>query len=118
MLNSQGEKECSYYMKTGHCKFGVTCKFHHPQVSDAPTGTPTSAIYPQMQSSVPLQYGGVANWQLARPPLVPGSYFQGPYGTVMISPGMVPVPSLTAYPVSIILLLLPLPIYFVKFRFE
>jgi hypothetical protein len=20
-----------YYMKTGTCKFGVTCKFHHPR---------------------------------------------------------------------------------------
>lgn len=25
-----GENTCSYYMKTGICKFGSTCKFHHP----------------------------------------------------------------------------------------
>lgn len=27
----QGKKECSFYMKTGHCKFGRTCKFNHPE---------------------------------------------------------------------------------------
>ena len=26
----QGEKECAYYMRTGNCKYGVTCKFNHP----------------------------------------------------------------------------------------
>ncbi|KAJ3708603.1 hypothetical protein LUZ61_012308 [Rhynchospora tenuis] len=25
------QPECQYYMKTGDCKFGVTCKFHHPR---------------------------------------------------------------------------------------
>lgn len=110
VLTSQGENECSYYMKTGHCKFGVTCKFHHPQVSDAPTPEPPpppASLYPQMQSSsISLQYGGVPNWQVARPPLMSGSYFQAPYGTVVISPGMVPMQSLTAYPVSIMLILI------------
>ena len=28
----QGEKECAYYMRTGNCKYGVTCKFNHPVV--------------------------------------------------------------------------------------
>ncbi|KAJ3708165.1 hypothetical protein LUZ61_011870 [Rhynchospora tenuis] len=26
-----GEPECSYYMKHGDCKFGPSCKFHHPK---------------------------------------------------------------------------------------
>ncbi|XP_054791282.1 zinc finger CCCH domain-containing protein 67-like isoform X1 [Prosopis cineraria] len=26
-----GEPECSYYLKTGHCKFKSNCKFHHPK---------------------------------------------------------------------------------------
>ncbi|XP_057817520.1 zinc finger CCCH domain-containing protein 8 isoform X1 [Cryptomeria japonica] len=26
-----GEAECPYYMKTGICKFGAKCKFHHPK---------------------------------------------------------------------------------------
>ncbi|KAG0480925.1 hypothetical protein HPP92_011488 [Vanilla planifolia] len=25
-----GEPECQFYMKTGDCKFGAACKFHHP----------------------------------------------------------------------------------------
>lgn len=25
-----GQTECDYYMKTGECKFGDRCKFHHP----------------------------------------------------------------------------------------
>ncbi|KAJ7568497.1 hypothetical protein O6H91_01G034700 [Diphasiastrum complanatum] len=25
-----GAPECAFYMKTGECKFGPTCKFHHP----------------------------------------------------------------------------------------
>jgi hypothetical protein len=24
------QPECQYYMKTGDCKFGAVCKFHHP----------------------------------------------------------------------------------------
>lgn len=28
---SQDEKPCSHYVRTGTCKFGVLCKFHHPQ---------------------------------------------------------------------------------------
>ncbi|KAF3552588.1 hypothetical protein DY000_02003542, partial [Brassica cretica] len=26
-----GQPECEYYLKTGTCTFGVTCKFHHPR---------------------------------------------------------------------------------------
>ncbi|KAF8733859.1 hypothetical protein HU200_014710 [Digitaria exilis] len=26
-----GEPECPFYMKTGSCKFGANCKFHHPK---------------------------------------------------------------------------------------
>lgn len=25
-----GQPECQYYMKTGDCKYGSSCKFHHP----------------------------------------------------------------------------------------
>jgi hypothetical protein len=25
-----GEPDCSYYMRTGLCRFGMTCKFNHP----------------------------------------------------------------------------------------
>lgn len=26
-----GEPECQYFLKTGDCKFGTSCKFHHPR---------------------------------------------------------------------------------------
>lgn len=26
----EGEPECSYYIRTGLCRFGVTCRFNHP----------------------------------------------------------------------------------------
>ena len=83
----QGEKECSYYVKTGLCKFGETCKFHHPQPDSIQLSTPGPAalpapvpahtLYPTVQSpSVPSsqQYGLV----VARPPLLPSSYIHGP----------------------------------------
>lgn len=25
-----GEPECQFYMKTGDCKFGSSCRYHHP----------------------------------------------------------------------------------------
>eukprot|EP01018_Ginkgo_biloba_P010226 Gb_03032 [translate_table: standard] len=36
-----GQPECQYYMKTGDCKFGAACRYHHPyeRVSDSPTCT-------------------------------------------------------------------------------
>ncbi|XWS39059.1 hypothetical protein CRYUN_Cryun18bG0017500 [Craigia yunnanensis] len=110
-----GEKECSYYVKTGRCKFGRTCKFHHPappdvqvsapylvpQVAPVPTPVPAPTLYSTVQSPSgpsPQQYGVV----MARPPLMPGSYMQGPYGHLLVSPGMVSVPSWNPYsaPVS------------------
>ncbi|XP_057948711.1 zinc finger CCCH domain-containing protein 37 isoform X2 [Malania oleifera] len=32
-----GQIECDFYMKTGECKFGERCKFHHPIDRSAPT---------------------------------------------------------------------------------
>lgn len=32
-----GQIECDYYMKTGVCKFGERCKFHHPIDRSVPT---------------------------------------------------------------------------------
>ncbi|KHG22135.1 hypothetical protein F383_09601 [Gossypium arboreum] len=99
----QGEKECSYYLKMGHCKFDTTCKFHHPQ--SAGTSIPASAsqfFQPVQSPSVPIteQYGGAST--SARPPILPGSYVQGAYGHVLFSPGVVPIPGWSHYsaPVS------------------
>lgn len=100
-------------MKTGQCKFGATCKFHHPQpagvqaptpspapqVAAVPTAVPGPPLYPTVQSpSAPStqQYGLL----VARPPLLPSSYVQGPYGPVLVSPGMVPVQGWNPYQVG------------------
>lgn len=98
----QGEKECSYYVKTGECRFGVTCKFHHPQSVNTPAAVPAPALYPPTQSpSVASQlYGGATSWQPARSTLLSGSYVQGGYGPVLLSPGMVPVQAWGPYPVN------------------
>lgn len=95
-------------MRTGQCKFGSTCRFHHPvppgvqapspqQQQQLPAGP---AIYPSHQSqSVPSsqQYGVV----LARPQLLPGSYVQSPYGysQMVLPPGMVPYSGWNPYQV-------------------
>lgn len=96
-------------MRTGQCKFGSTCRYHHPvppgvqaasqqqqQLSAGPT------MYPSLQSqSVPSsqQYGVV----LARPQILPGSYVQSPYGygQMVIPPGMVPYSGWNPYQVML-----------------
>ncbi|XP_039114005.1 zinc finger CCCH domain-containing protein 6-like isoform X1 [Dioscorea cayenensis subsp. rotundata] len=97
-----GEKECSYYVRTGQCKFGATCKFHHPQPAGLSVPSPASSYYPSAQSpSIPSAqpYATMANWQVARPPSVlPAPYMQGPYGPMLLSPGVVSVPGWSPYP--------------------
>lgn len=34
-----GQPECQYYMKTGDCKFGSSCRYHHPPEFIAPRTT-------------------------------------------------------------------------------
>ncbi|OWM71266.1 hypothetical protein CDL15_Pgr011393 [Punica granatum] len=93
---------------TGECKFGATCKFHHPQPADIPVSAPLPvqhpptmptpfvgpALYPVQSSSVHSSqpYGFV----VARPSLLP-SYGPGPYGPVLVSPGMVQYPGWSPY---------------------
>ncbi|XP_038704633.1 zinc finger CCCH domain-containing protein 34-like isoform X2 [Tripterygium wilfordii] len=104
-----GEKDCPYYVKTGQCKFGATCKFHHPQahiqfpapavpaqVSPVPTPVAPATYHSVQSPSVPSsqQYRVV----VARPPLLSCSYVQGPYGPVLLSPGMVPILGWSPYP--------------------
>ena len=96
----QGEKECSYYMKTGHCKFGGTCKFHHPELGIL-SETPT--MYPPVQPSPvssPHPYPHLANWQMGRPPVVPGSFLPGSYPPMMLPPTLMPMQGWNPYIVS------------------
>ncbi|KAJ8636088.1 hypothetical protein MRB53_010355 [Persea americana] len=44
--------ECRYYMKTGSCKYGSTCKYHHPKERHVPLATGT--LSPQ---GLPLRPG-------------------------------------------------------------
>ncbi|KAL5700065.1 hypothetical protein ACHQM5_025564 [Ranunculus cassubicifolius] len=39
------QPECQYYMKTGTCKFGPTCKYHHPKERMAPMAAGTLGPY-------------------------------------------------------------------------
>ncbi|OAY77664.1 Zinc finger CCCH domain-containing protein 6 [Ananas comosus] len=90
-----GEKDCSYYMKTGQCKFASSCKYHHPQPSGVSLPSPTTTIYPTVQT--PL-----ASWQVGRPSVLPaGSYVSGSYGPVLFSPGVVPVQGWNPYPAPV-----------------
>lgn len=47
-----GQPECQYYMKTGDCKFGSTCRYHHPK--DRATPSPTCHLSPM---GLPLRPG-------------------------------------------------------------
>ena len=49
-----GEPECAHFVKTGHCRFGAKCRFHHPPTHKPPaseTGMPPEP--PQPQPSIP-----------------------------------------------------------------
>lgn len=62
-----GETECSFYMKTGSCKFGSACRFDHPE-------KPASVALQQSQTKVAPLLGG----------------FSGGYGNFSIFPGALP----------------------------
>lgn len=34
-----GQQECQYYLKTGDCKYGSSCRYHHPPEVIAPKAT-------------------------------------------------------------------------------
>lgn len=102
----QDEKSCPYYMRNGSCKFGVACKFHHPQPASAGAGLPVngpvgSSILPPSGAPYP---GGLPTWPLSRAPYVSGPRFQGSqsYMPVVVSPSqnIVPAPGWSTYMVS------------------
>ncbi|KAI7733902.1 hypothetical protein M8C21_031929 [Ambrosia artemisiifolia] len=47
-----GQPECQFYMKTGDCKFGAVCRFHHPRERILPV--PDCALSPM---GLPLRPG-------------------------------------------------------------
>ncbi|XP_042514108.1 zinc finger CCCH domain-containing protein 37 isoform X1 [Macadamia integrifolia] len=51
-----GQIECDFYMKTGECKFGERCKFHHPIDRSAPTPSMAKQV---LQQNVKLTLAGL-----------------------------------------------------------
>ncbi|KAA8527476.1 hypothetical protein F0562_034809 [Nyssa sinensis] len=47
-----GQPECQYYMKTGDCKYGSSCRYHHP-----PEGSMPKTNYILNHTSLPLRPG-------------------------------------------------------------
>ena len=91
----QNEQECAYYLRTGQCKFGTTCKFHHPQLSNL-ASLHDSPVYPPVQSpTTPGQQsysGGVTSWPLSRASIIQSPRWQAPssYTPLIVPQGMVP----------------------------
>ncbi|KAL6659707.1 hypothetical protein ACP70R_002536 [Stipagrostis hirtigluma subsp. patula] len=75
------QPECQFYMKTGDCKFGAVCKFHHPKERIIPA--PNCALSPL---SLPLRPGEPICTFYSRYGICkfgPNCKFDHPMGTVM-----------------------------------
>lgn len=53
-----GQQECSYYMRTGVCKFGWQCKFHHPRdrITSSPSMHASSMGLPLRPGAAPCSF--------------------------------------------------------------
>ncbi|KAG6546387.1 hypothetical protein Mapa_012127 [Marchantia paleacea] len=49
----QGENECTFYLKTGSCKYGATCRFNHPEIPSRRTGVPVPTQNHQSPNVMP-----------------------------------------------------------------
>ncbi|RVX05634.1 Zinc finger CCCH domain-containing protein 12 [Vitis vinifera] len=79
-IETQSEqKPCSYYMRTGLCRFGVACKFHHFQLASTRTVLPVTSpiafgstgVSITLSSGLPY-VGAIPTWSLPRAPYMPG----------------------------------------------
>ncbi|GER33136.1 zinc finger CCCH domain-containing protein 6, partial [Striga asiatica] len=90
-----GQPECQYYLRTGDCKFGSTCKYHHPREWTAPTinFSPTPVGLP-LRPGMPIcshyAQSGMCRYG-------PSCRFDHPMGTMTYSPS---ASSLTDIPVA------------------
>ncbi|GLT60854.1 hypothetical protein SLA2020_335990 [Shorea laevis] len=79
-----GQQECQYYMRTGDCKFGSSCRYHHPPELFAPkTNVFLSA------SGLPLRPGAPPCTHYADRGVCkfgPACKFDHPMGTLSYSP--------------------------------
>ncbi|MBA0860873.1 hypothetical protein Goshw_022100 [Gossypium schwendimanii] len=90
-----GEPECQYYLRTGDCKFGSSCRYHHPRDKVVPW---TNCILSPM--GLPLRSGGQpCSFYLQNGHCKFGSTckFDHPMGTMRYSPS---VSSLIDMPVA------------------
>ncbi|TQD94179.1 hypothetical protein C1H46_020227 [Malus baccata] len=120
-----GEPDCSYYIRTGLCRFGATCRFNHPpnrklaiaaarMKGEFPEriGQPEcqacisvevggSTVYPTVQSpTTPGQQsyaGGITNWSRASFIPSPRWQAQSSYTPLIVPQGVVSVPGWNAY---------------------
>ncbi|KAF8055068.1 hypothetical protein N665_1304s0019 [Sinapis alba] len=105
-----GEKECSYYMRTGQCKFGSTCKFHHPVPPPGDQAPPQQfgVVLPRVPHLLPSPYAtynqmvlppGMVGWNpyqatsVSAIPSSPGIQPSSVYGTTPLSPSAPPYQS-------------------------
>lgn len=97
-------------MRTGACKFGPACKFHHPQPSSLGTvisaasppafGSPASTVLPSSN----LHYaGGLPAWPMPRVPYPLSGPQPPPYVPVVLSPsqGIISAGNWNTYVVSV-----------------
>lgn len=101
-------------MRTRACKFGVGCKFHHPQPESAGSAFPVSgpAAYGStalsiLPSSGVSYTGGLPTWSLTKSTYLSAPRSEGPqtYMPVIYPPppppqGIVPAPGWSTYMVS------------------
>ncbi|XP_062175061.1 zinc finger CCCH domain-containing protein 58 [Alnus glutinosa] len=79
-----GQPECQYYMRTGDCKFGSSCKYHHPAELIAPK---TNVVL--SPSGLPLRPGAPPCTHYAQRGVCkfgPACKFDHPMGTLSYSP--------------------------------
>jgi hypothetical protein len=64
---SQGEKQCEFYMRNGSCKYGATCKYNHPDPMAVGGSDLTSAFVNGGTTSLPAPSpSSVGSWSSPR----------------------------------------------------
>ncbi|PSS33958.1 Zinc finger CCCH domain-containing protein [Actinidia chinensis var. chinensis] len=81
-----GQPECQYYMKTGDCKFGSSCRYHHPPEWSAPKmNFALNLMNLPLRPGAPLcmhyAYNGVCKFG-------PSCKFDHPMGTLSYGPSL------------------------------
>ncbi|MCO5594924.1 hypothetical protein L7F22_048959 [Adiantum nelumboides] len=96
----QGEKDCTFYSRTGSCKYGATCKYNHPPPL---MPVPGCFVYPGPPVHVPQLYqAGAPFLPSSRPPFHRSSRFESPLNPSLIltSPAQVSTAPWHPYQVS------------------